>query len=227
VATYNIHRGIGGDGRRDPARTSAVIRGLAAGVVALQEVDSRDDGGRMQMDYLAGVTGYTAIPGPTLHEAGGQYGNVLLSAHPVAAVRAIDLTVPGLEPRGAIDADIALPDHMLRVVATHLGLRAGERRRQVAHLLEVLGGDPREPTVLLGDFNEWLPWARSLRHLRTAFTEAGTPASFRAGFPLLALDRIFARPRGCLSRTRAVRASPARTASDHLPLLARYHLPPR
>jgi endonuclease/exonuclease/phosphatase family metal-dependent hydrolase len=38
------------------------------------------------------------------------------------------------------------------VVATHLGLRPGERRQQVRTLLAHVAGDERSVTVLLGDF---------------------------------------------------------------------------
>ena len=45
IASYNIHRCIGGDGRFDPARVRRVIEELDADVVALQEVETRADGG--------------------------------------------------------------------------------------------------------------------------------------------------------------------------------------
>ncbi len=222
MATYNIHRGVGGDRLRDPARITAVIRSLAAGVVGLQEVDSAPVGsGSFQMDYLAGATGYTPIPGPTVRGTDGDFGNVLLSAHPVRAVRHLDLTVEDLEPREAIDADLEVAGRRLRVLNTHLGLRARERREQAERLARTVAAGPAGPVVLLGDINEWLPWSRTLRRLRAIFGPAPAPATFRAGLPVLALDRIYARPAGALREVRTVRNGPARTASDHLPVVGR------
>lgn len=222
VATFNIHQGMGGDGRRDPGRIGAVIRGLAAGVVALQEVDAAPLGpDSFQMDYLADTTGYAAIPGTTIYGGDCDYGNVLLSAHPVTAVRHIDLTIDGWEPRGAIDADLRVAGRALRVVATHLGLRRRERAAQVRRLLSALDGPGSRPLVLLGDINEWFPWSRSLRRLREDLGPSPAPPAFPAAWPVLALDRIWARPRGALQGVRAVRTPEARSASDHLPVMGR------
>ena len=41
VASYNIHKGIGTDRRRDLARTVAVISEIGADILALQEADTR------------------------------------------------------------------------------------------------------------------------------------------------------------------------------------------
>ena len=40
-ASYNIHKAVGLDGRRDPERILAVLREIGADVVAVQEVDRR------------------------------------------------------------------------------------------------------------------------------------------------------------------------------------------
>ena len=39
--SYNIHKGVGLDRRRDPERIVAVLREIDADVIALQEVDRR------------------------------------------------------------------------------------------------------------------------------------------------------------------------------------------
>lgn len=39
IASYNVHKCVGIDGRFDPARTSHVIREIGADVIALQEAD--------------------------------------------------------------------------------------------------------------------------------------------------------------------------------------------
>src|SRR3546814_13480788 len=40
-ASYNVHKALGLDGRRDPERILAVLRELRADVIALPEVDRR------------------------------------------------------------------------------------------------------------------------------------------------------------------------------------------
>ena len=40
-ASYNIHKGVGTDGKRDPERIIAVLRELHADIIALQECDRR------------------------------------------------------------------------------------------------------------------------------------------------------------------------------------------
>jgi endonuclease/exonuclease/phosphatase family metal-dependent hydrolase len=220
VATYNVHRCIGLDGRHDPERTAAVIRELDAEVIGVQEVDSRPhvEAGLDQVEALARLTGLAAIAGPTLRRHAGLYGNALLTRRPIRAVRLVDLSQPGREPRGAIDADLDVDGTTWRVVVTHLGLASGERRAQLARLLQVVQGEaPRPVALVLGDFNEWLGPRRALRRLRTGFAWR-TARSFPAVWPLLSLDCILARPGSAVHAVRAHRTRLARVASDHLPV---------
>jgi len=227
VASYNIHRCYGRDGRHDPDRIAAVILELDADVVALQEVESMpreeagaEQAGLDQFEYLAAATGFGVIPGPTLLNHRAQYGNVLLTRHPVIAVRRIDLSVPGREPRGALDADLDVAGHGVRVIATHFGLRAAERRRQVARLLEALARDRDRTTVLLGDFNEWQPYGRVLRAIEAHLGRGSAVRTFPAGRPMFALDRIWVQPRAALATVRVHLSPRSRMASDHLPICA-------
>jgi endonuclease/exonuclease/phosphatase family metal-dependent hydrolase len=136
----------------------------------------------------------------------------------VASLARIDLSEPGLEPRGALAARLETPAGPLRVVATHLGLGRRERRRQAARLLEALGPLDALPTVLLGDLNEWLPGV--LRRRLRGLLPGPAPRTFPTRRPVFALDRVFATP-GCRVTDVRAHASPlARKASDHLPLVA-------
>jgi endonuclease/exonuclease/phosphatase family metal-dependent hydrolase len=227
VASYNVHRCLGGDGRRDPDRIAAVIDEMGADVVGLQEVDAsvHPRFGVDQFAHLARATRSTAIAGPTLRSHRGRYGNVLLTHVPVVGVRLIDLSVPGREPRGAIDADLEVDGARIRVVVTHLGLRGAERRRQVVRLLRRLE-EPRVGLALvLGDLNEWLAPARVLRCLRARFAGPAV-RSFPARLPLIALDRVLVQPPGALVDVHAHGSRLARVASDHLPVRAVVRVPP-
>lgn len=217
VATYNVHRCIGRDGRHDPGRTQAVLRELDADVVALQELEWRAEAALQVLGELAHLTGYKAVAGPTLLRGDGHYGNALLTRLPLRQVHRLDLSVPDREARGAIDAVLETQCGPLRVLATHLGLRAGERRAQTQRLLSELDGW-RMPTVLMGDLNEWFLWGRPLRRLRAHFGKTPAPTTFPARWPVFALDRIWVKPTGMLRDIRAHFSALSRAASDHLPL---------
>ena len=222
LASYNIHIGVGRDGRFHPDRIEAVLRELEADVIALQEVQL-GEGTFDMLAHLEEATGYASLAGPTLmHPTHGHYGNALLSRHPILGHRRLDLSVPGHEPRGALDATIACGNGLsLRVLATHLGLRPTERRYQVRRLLREVNADTHlGPTVLLGDLNEWFLWGRPLRWLHRHFERPPAPNTFPSGWPVIALDRVWVKPRACLRRIEVHRSALARLASDHLPVLA-------
>jgi endonuclease/exonuclease/phosphatase family metal-dependent hydrolase len=223
VASYNIHRCIGGDGRFDPKRVRRVIEELDADVVALQEVETRADGGLDLLESLAGSE-YRAIAGPTLFRDNAQYGNALLSRLPLRAQRLHDLSVDGREPRGAIEVSLGSETAVLRVFATHFGLAPWERRAQARRLLELMNGAQAALEVLLGDLNEWFLWGRPLRWLHQAFSQTPAPSTWPARCPVFALDRLWARPRAALSRLARHDSPAARAASDHLPLRAEFAL---
>ena len=222
VASYNIHQCVGRDGRRDAARVAQVLREVAADIVGLQEVDARPGPGTdsMQMQYLADTLGLHAIAGPTIFRHDGTYGNALLTRRPILDVRHVDLTVYRREPRGAIDAVVDLGGEQARVIATHLGLLPGERRIQVRRLLDVLGETRPRLVVLCGDINEWFAVGRPLRWLDGRLGSNPALATFPAGFPLFALDRIWVHPRSALATLSVHATAAARRASDHLPLTA-------
>ncbi len=225
VASYNVHRCIGIDRVHDPARIAGVLRELEADIVALQEVSSQRDAGRVdQAAYLADAAGRFVVEGPTLRRHQRSYGNVLLSRWRPVAVRRLDLTVPSREPRGAIDADIQIGSTVVRFVATHFGLRRAERRWQARSLLAALADHRRAPCIVAGDFNEWLPGSGVLRDLDLRFGAAPRPRTFPSRRPALALDRIWVYPSRALVGVE-VHATPlSRVASDHLPIRARIAL---
>ena len=214
VATYNIHGGVGIDRRFAPERIARVLKEIGADVVALQEVQTHAH--LDTFEYLRAETGMNLIAAPTMKLGDGQFGNALLTRLPVTASTRIDLSLPGREPRVAIDATLDAGGTPLRVIATHLGLRPGERQIQIERLLDAVRAQPNLLTVLVGDLNEWFMSRRALRRLHEHFGEPPAPATFPSLLPLFALDRIWCSPASALHRVRPHRSRVAQLASDHL-----------
>jgi endonuclease/exonuclease/phosphatase family metal-dependent hydrolase len=233
VASYNIHRCVGLDGKTSVARIADVIGELDCDIVAIQEVDNTPSEDpvehieSMQLEYLKQKTGYQAIPGLRIIRHTGEYGNTILTRLPIATVRRIDLSYGRYEPRGAIDAEIDLGPSRLRVVATHFGLFPRERRFQWLKVMSALAENASDlPTVVMGDMNEWFAHARLLREARKLFGETPVPKAFPARWPFLRLTRIWCRPRRALISIEAHRTKLSQVASDHLPVRALLELPP-
>ena len=218
LATYNIHACIGADGEFDPDRIIDVIKELDADVLALQEVEHHKFHDLDLLDYLAAESGYVAIAGPTLLRGSRDYGNALLTRLPVISLNRLDLSMPGREPRGALDVIFDCNGQSLQVVATHLGLNPAERRHQARLLLALFETRVADISVLMGDLNEWFLWGRILRWLHAHFQATPSYATFPARWPLFALDHIWVSPRSRLNTLAVHSSTLARIASDHLPL---------
>ncbi|WP_019954956.1 endonuclease/exonuclease/phosphatase family protein [Yoonia vestfoldensis] len=226
VATWNIHKGIGRDRRRDLDRTAAVIGEIAPDIMALQEADTRFFGrkGLLDLDALGREHGLVAVALPGGSPAHGWHGNVLLLREAeVDAVHRVDL--PGLEPRGALIADLHHKGQPLRIIGTHLGLLPASRAAQTRHLLALLAAMDKRPALLMGDLNEWrAPGSAAFRHLATHFRDTVALPSYPARYPLAPLDRMMVSGPARLQHGAVHDTSLARRASDHLPVKAQFWL---
>ena len=223
IASYNVHRCVGTDGRRDMQRVAHVIRELNCDTVGLQEVDSCAGPGRpsQQLEYLAEATGMQYVAGTTLVRHDRAYGNGLLTRRKILAVRHHDLSLWRFEPRGALEVDLDVAGTCMRVFVMHLGLLPYERRFQMRRVLRILRAMPLDqPIVVLGDINEWLPLSRPLRWLHGLLGKPPHQRSFPVWGPMFALDRVWVRPRGSLLKFEVHRSALARHASDHFPVTA-------
>jgi len=196
-----------------------VLSELDAPLVALQEVDSLESDGS-QTDYLAQTTGLTAIAGPAIRNGKGYYGNVLLTRYPVIQNECFDISVHRWEPRCIINAVVNVDGVAVRVLVTHLGLRAAERRSQVDRLLKICSSNSDELLLVAGDINEWAPLSPRIRALDACFGKLPAPRTFPSFLPLVALDRIWVKPKTVLRSIRVHKSWHARIASDHLPIVA-------
>jgi endonuclease/exonuclease/phosphatase family metal-dependent hydrolase len=226
VTTYNIHHGARADDTYDLRAIASVIASEKAAVVGLQEVDAgwsarsaHDD----QPALLKEWTGMNGCYGPNLtNAAGGRYGNMILSRHPIVECRNQALpTPPGKEQRGVMEAVIDVEGRRLRVINTHLGLSVHERKAQT-EAVAALAGAGDEPRLLLGDFNAGPGAAGELGALYARHADAWEAVGSGPGFTMSAADpraRIdFVWSSAALvARCAWVRATPA---SDHLPVTA-------
>lgn len=218
IATYNLQKCVGLDLRRRPDRSLRVIDALSADVVVLQEGDKRlpPRPAALPHDMIA-QHGWTILPFGAPGGSLGWHGNAMLTRPHVGVRSTSHIDLPGLEPRGAIRADLDTAIGPIRVVGVHLGLIRRYRLLQVAAIMRALGRLPPCPTVLAGDFNDWGRGA-ALDATAQGVTFAATAPSFPAPRPVARLDRF------ALGAELTVRASgvhsgrPARIASDHLPV---------
>jgi len=224
IATYNIHRTIGSDGRESPERIVSVLNELDADVVALQEVGYVSGEPGNFIEYLGEATRAHIIEGITFEDERGHYGNVIISRHPVNVIKLHDISAPGREPRGAIELRMEVEHRVVQVIATHLGLRPGERRDQVEKLVPLLAASSADIKILLGDLNEWFLWGRPLRRLHRVFGDTPAFSTFPSRWPLFALDRIWVQPLSAIDSIQVHKSSNAKAASDHLPLIAQLSL---
>lgn len=227
VATYNIHRCRGMDGRTRPDRIAAVLAAIDADVIALQEVVGASPLRPGQAAALGAALGMGWVMAPTRHLRGALFGNVVLSRLPVRQQHTYDVSWKTCEPRGVQRVDLALDAHRtLHVYNVHLGTALLERRYQAGRLAGIVH-DRRVPgpKIVLGDFNEWarglVPDILATRlqgvdltaHLRRRRTYPGF-------FPLLHLDHIYYDGAVEVTRVTLPRTRQALVASDHLPLVA-------
>ena len=239
VITYNTRRCLGTDGRTSPERIARVLAELDPDIVALQELDQgAERSGRVdQARVIANTLGMESHFHPSFNFEEGSYGNAILARHPVKLMQAGALpTVPGrqgLEPRGAIWAEVSVGGTALQVLTTHLGLTAKERTLQSNALLgEDWVGSPRfsPPALVLGDLNAW-PSSRVVGKFRGRLRDTHRVAEVRTGgrsfpsrLPLLRLDYIFSTSALTVLKSATVRTPLTALASDHLPVMAKIFL---
>ncbi len=237
LVTYNVHKCIGGlDRRYRPERVCATIAHYKPDFLLLQEVDdgAKRSQGHRQVDLLGEALGLghrTWFPNHFLR-SGGAYGNAILSRFPLTETRNIDVTVAGRKARSILHGRFRVPvgRHLrtVHVFNLHLGLREADRRSQLVRFMDehpFAGLHQRTPIVVGGDFND--VWG-------TLGPELLLPAGFRgplarrptfpAFAPVRALDGVYVRGDVVLGEVLPGKTALARSASDHLPLVAELEL---
>ncbi len=221
VASYNVHRwtGLNGRGKPDLARAGAVIAELDADIIALQEVLLPFDSAQ-SLEGLCDELGlHLAFAASRIHRR-GELGNALLSRFPMTGINVFGLSSSRVERRSALAAQFDLGAVELGVVATHLSLVDRTRWRQVETLLKHSQWN-QGPAVLVGDMNAWrrCKASQSLEDTLHRHNNVKWPATYPSTRPLFSLDRIYAWGAD-ISSVEAHDSKRAARASDHLPVIA-------
>lgn len=150
------------------------------------------------------------------------------SGHSLAGVRFAEAPYGTREPRCALGGRVTGPWGSLAVVTAHLTYVGTEQRRAQTEELARIADGLGAPVVVLGDFNAAVG-APALRSLEATFDDAFAAVRMDAGDVRrvscgpLAIDHVF---------SRGVRAIDCRVvteagdASDHLPVVATFEVPP-
>ncbi len=231
LATYNIHKCRGMDGRTRVDRIADVLASLDADVIALQEVVGSGPEEQGQAAELGARLGMGWVMDSVRLLRGKAYGNVVLSRLPIERTHHCDLSCAKREPRGCHRVDIDVDGRILHVFNVHLGTAVLERREQAPRLAEfVANGHVPGPKVLLGDFNEWVKGLTSktlgemlegvdlTAHLRRRRTYPGV-------LPMFHLDHIYVAGGLEVEKVSFPRNKLTLIASDHIPLVADVKMP--
>ncbi len=220
IATYNLQKCVGMDLRRRPDRSLNVINALAAHVVVLQEADKRLPPRPAALPHdMVEEDGWQILPFGQPGGSLGWHGNAMLVREGTQALETAHIELPGLEPRGAIRADLATPIGPVRVIGLHLGLVRRYRLLQLAAVNRALRDLAPMPTVFAGDFNEWGAGMALDAAVKLVRFLPGL-ASYPAPRPVAPLDRIALSPDLSVLAAGVHHARPAHIASDHLPVWA-------
>lgn len=237
VLSYNIHKGIGGRDRLYRLqRIVDVILREEPDFVCLQEVDRNVRRSRFH-DQSTLLMEALQLPHRLFQlnvkvQTGG-YGNLLLSRWPFETQHQVSLTLRQRKPRAAQWAVVTTPSGPFRLLNWHLGLAEQERHWQVRRLLEhhLFRNQHDLPTMLIGDTNDWRNTLAggpfTVHHYQQVTAPPSRFRTFPAYLPMGALDKAFVSNGIQITHCRVARNRLATDASDHLPLVIDFEIPPR
>ena len=227
VASYNIHKAVGLDRKRDPERILSVLHEIDADVIALQEADRRI-GQRASVLPRAAIddTHWRVVEVARRPRSIGWHGNAILVRRDIDVRSGEALDLPTLEPRGAACGEIEIEGRVMRIIGTHLDLSGLRRRDQIRAMLDHVGACKRDlPTVILGDFNQWGRQTGAMREFGEDWQVVTPGRSYPSRQPLATLDRIVISRHWRCEGTEVHHTPLAAVASDHLPIVAELKLP--
>lgn len=235
--SFNIHHGVGVDGRLDLQRIADLIETEGADVIGLQEVDrhwsERSDfvdqakwlarNLHMHVVYGANLDRDPANPG----EPRRQYGTAILSDAPIVSWDNTPLPkYEDHEQRGLLRARVVVRGVPVQVYNTHLQHNDADERLEQTEAIKKIIGTPDDSIVLLGDLNA-TPDAPEIANLVDDLVDAWEEAGVGEGYTYPAedpghrIDYVMTSD-DVVARSAVVVAT---DASDHLPVYADLLLP--
>lgn len=245
VMSFNIAHGLGMDNTVDLERTAKVIEQSGAEIIGLQELDrhftDRSDF-IDQVDWLSHRLGMYGAFGANLdlepnepERPRRQYGNAVLSKHPIKYVENHLLTkvispIANSEQRGILEVVLEVKGTYVSFFNTHLSLKEEELKVSIDEILEITEKS-RFPKIITGDFNadpDHLQIKRMENHFDDVFLKTGKnnmytyPAPYEHDSdgvklkPVTRIDYIFTDQHLEPEQAAVIETS----ISDHLPITA-------
>jgi len=238
VATYNIQHGRihplyleTQQETVDAVRMAEVIREMDVSVCGLNEVYDRVPGLGNQAQIIGEhLNWHHAFTEAISLSRGGLYGNALVSAHPIVALRSVPIVTrpeergpeKHYENRVLLIATLDVNGTEVTVMSCHFGLNPLEADRATETVLREAEAI-RTPLIFMGDLN-LTPEHPNIRKLAEFFTDSATVGdgnrfTFPSHAPVKKIDYIFAK--NCEIIASDV---PEKVCSDHLPVRATVRL---
>jgi len=227
VASYNIRRAIGIDGKKDLKQVQQVLNEIDADVLALQEVEMVPGvvGVSRQAHALAGLLKMNYAFGPVHRLKFGSVGNAILSKYPI--VKDIKHILPDpRDERGCLQTEIDAGGIHFSIFNMHLGLNQVSRYRHLKYIILPIMQASSIPTILAGDMNA-TPAMREMRMLSEYLHDTFQHNSglhgntYPSDAPRVRIDYIFTDDKSRCSSFRIIKSE----ASDHLPVTATIKIP--
>lgn len=220
VMTYNIHRGVSRNGKLDLDSIASIIHEAGVDIVALQEVERNSVRTRFQ-DQIKLISDKLSVEyayGKSLNILNGQYGNAILSRHPIEEYEVISLP-SDKEKRTVLRAVVNIDGIRIAVYNTHLGLSKLERDKQLFEIKALLMEELLS-FILMGDFNTGIIGADFIEELlidTASILSESPPNTFVNGDIDERIDYIFT----SLNITPTEHSIIISDASDHYPVVGR------
>ena len=231
IMTYNIHHGVGADGKLDLQRIADLIRSERIDIVGLQEIDRGVERSEKRdvIAELSRLTGMQFYFAKNITYQGGDYGNAVLTRFPVLEQTNTHFKMlhPG-EQRGVIQMILNVNGTRLAFLNTHIDYRDDdvERRMNIRELKEIVARLGEKAVVMCGDFNA-TPDSRVHTELDQFMDDAwekvgeGTGLTLYSDRPEKRIDYIWISPKRVKPISVAV---PQTQASDHLPVVGEFEI---
>jgi len=226
VFSYNIHHGVGLDGKLDLNRIAEVIKKQKPDLVALQEVDKMvpRSGKVDQAAELAKLLGMHHAYGKCIDLDGGEYGNAILSRHPIQDTMVHKLPGPG-EARAVLETIIHLQGKKVSFASVHLDWEKDATRLGQVQAMEKVLSLRNHPVIMAGDFNA-TPDSEPMKLVAKNWIvsqKSGQPLTIPANDPKKEIDYILYR--GLIEAKASCLVLDEAVASDHRPLIGVIILP--